>query len=104
MRQLPHPSPQEIALPAVLAALSDPVRLAIVARLARRFGEHGWGDFADLGVAPATLSHHMKTLRLAGVIAHRKEGTSCYVSLRPDLDRALPGLLPPILKLAPKRR
>jgi DNA-binding transcriptional ArsR family regulator len=102
-RQLPHPTPREITLTGVLSALSDPVRLAIVARLAKRPGEHHWNDFADLGVAPSTLSHHMKTLRLAGLIHHRKSGTRCHVSLRPDLDAALPNLLPTVLTLLPKR-
>lgn len=103
MRQLPHPTPREITLTSVLAALSDPVRLAIVARLARRPGEHNWNDFADLGVAPSTLSHHMKTLRLAGLIHHRKCGTRCHVSLRGDLDTTLPDLLPTVLNLLPQR-
>jgi DNA-binding transcriptional ArsR family regulator len=101
-RQLPHPPRSEITLTTVLAALSDPVRLAIVARLAKRPGEHNWNDFADLGVAPSTLSHHMKTLRLAGLIHHRKAGTRCHVSLRPDLDETLPNLLPTVLTLLPK--
>jgi DNA-binding transcriptional ArsR family regulator len=104
MRQLTHPTRAQITLTGVLAALSDPVRLAIVSRLAKTPGEHNWNDFADLGVAPSTLSHHMKTLRHAGVINHRKVGTRCHVALRPDLDHALPGLLPPILKLAPARK
>jgi DNA-binding transcriptional ArsR family regulator len=104
MRQLPHPTPEEITLTAVLAALSDPVRLAIVARLARRPGEHNWNDFADLGVAPSTLSHHMKTLRLAGLIRHRKAGTRCHVALRGDLDTRFPKLIPTILTQARKEK
>jgi DNA-binding transcriptional ArsR family regulator len=99
MRQLPRPKIEETTLCGVLAALSDPVRLAIVGRLADGV-ERGWGDF-DVDVCPSTLSHHMKTLRLAGVIDHRKDGTRCFVSLRPDLERRFPGLLACILKLAP---
>jgi DNA-binding transcriptional ArsR family regulator len=99
MRQLSHPKIEEMTLCGVLAALSDPVRLAIVGRLAGG-GEHGWGDF-DVDVCPSTLSHHMKTLRLAGVIAHRKDGTRCFVSLRPDLERRFPGLLACVLKFVP---
>src|SRR5581483_6678931 len=38
--------------------------------------------------------------RLAGVIRHRKEGTRCYVVLRPELERTFPGLLAWILKFA----
>jgi DNA-binding transcriptional ArsR family regulator len=104
MRQLPHPTRAQITLTTVLAALSDPVRLAIVSRLAKTPGERHWNDFADLGVAPSTLSHHMKTLRLAGVIHHRKCGTRCHVALRPDLGRRFPDLLPAILKCTPTPR
>ena len=74
MRQLPHPKIEEATLCGVLAALSDPVRLAIVGRLADG-AEHGWGEF-DVDVCPSTLSHHVKTLRLAGVIAKRAIASS----------------------------
>lgn len=97
MRQLRHPRTEEITLTGVLAALSDPVRLGIVSSLANTASERAWGDF-EVGVCASTLSHHMKALRLAGVIDHRKDGTRCYVALRPDLERVFPGLLGCILK------
>jgi DNA-binding transcriptional ArsR family regulator len=100
MRQLRHPKVEEITLTGVLAALSDPVRLSIVAALAKSGGERAWGDF-DVGVCASTLSHHMKTLRTAGVIDHRKDGTRCFVSLRADLERVFPGLLGSILECVP---
>jgi DNA-binding transcriptional ArsR family regulator len=104
MRQLPHPGAEEMTLTGVLAALSDPVRLEIVSTLANIEGERAWGEF-DVGVCASTLSHHMKVLRLAGVIDHRKDGTRCFVSLRSDLDRVFPGLLECILKFtAPAER
>lgn len=99
MRQLRHPETGEITLAGVLAALSDPVRLRIVATLAEMGAERAWGDF-DVAVGASTLSHHMKALRLAGVITHRKEGTRCFVSLRRDLEDTFPGLLACILKYA----
>jgi DNA-binding transcriptional ArsR family regulator len=95
-KQLAHPSPQEITLARVLQALSDPVRLAVVADLAES-DERGSSEF-DCGVAESTLSHHLKVLRLAGVIVHRKEGTRCFVALRPELEHAFPGLLATILR------
>src|ERR1700674_4334573 len=91
MRQYRHPREDEITLTKVLAALSDPVRLSIVCALARN-GERGWSGF-DACVSNSTLSHHMKVLRQAGVITSRGDGTRCYVSLRPELERAFPGLL-----------
>jgi DNA-binding transcriptional ArsR family regulator len=99
MRQLRHPKVEEITLTGVLAALSDPVRLSIVSALASSGGERAWGDF-DVDVCASTLSHHLKTLRTAGVIDHRQDGTRCFVSLRPDLDRVFPGLLRCILDFA----
>lgn len=99
MRQLRHPEAGETTLEGVLGALSDPVRLRIVATLAESGAERPWGDF-DVNVGASTLSHHMKALRLAGVIVHRKEGTRCFVSLRPELEETFPGLLACILKFA----
>jgi DNA-binding transcriptional ArsR family regulator len=96
-RQLEHPPPGEITLARVLHALSDPVRLSVVADLAADGTERGSSEF-ECGVAESTLSHHLKVLRLAGVIRHRKEGTRCFVALRPELEEALPGLLAAILK------
>lgn len=100
MRQHPHPSAAEITLTRVLAALSDPVRLEIVATL-QQHGERGSTEFG-CEVAGSTLSHHIRQLREAGVLQHRKEGTRCFVSLRPELARRFPGLLDSVLRFAPK--
>jgi DNA-binding transcriptional ArsR family regulator len=85
-KQLPHPGADQITLTGVLAALSDPIRLAIVATLART-GERGWSEF-ELPVCKSTLSHHIKVLREAGIIQHRKDGTRCWITLRDELERA----------------
>ena len=95
MKQHPHPAPDMITITGVLAALADPVRLEIVASL--REGERGSSGF-DCSVSNSTLSHHIRTLREAGIIVHRKEGTRCFVSLRPDLETAFPGLLASVLR------
>lgn len=100
-RQLSHPRPREITLARVLHALSDPVRLSVVADLACG-KERGSSEFA-CGVANSTLSHHLKVLRLAGVINHRKEGTRCFVTLRPELETSFPGLLASILKFGKRK-
>jgi DNA-binding transcriptional ArsR family regulator len=99
MGKLPHPTASQISLTRVLAALGDKTRLSIISILALRKNEVRWGDFEDeFHVGKATLSHHMKTLRLAGLIEHRKEGTRCFVSLRKDIDKNFPGLLRSILR------
>ena len=99
MKQQLYPAPDEMTLTTVLAALSDPVRLSIVSALAR--GERGSSDF-DCDVSGSTLSHHIKALREAGILFHRKEGTRCFVSLRPEFEAAFPGLLASVLRFLPE--
>ncbi|MEU6716042.1 helix-turn-helix transcriptional regulator [Nonomuraea sp. NPDC046802] len=98
MRLLPHPATEDIELTEVLRALSDPVRLEIVARLSVA-GEMTCtvaGD--DLGVHKSTASHHYRTLREAGVVITKQEGRLKYMSLRrDDLQARFPGLLDSIL-------
>jgi DNA-binding transcriptional ArsR family regulator len=98
-RSIPHPRRDEIELAAVLHALSEPVRLRIVAGLARG-DERTCGSF-ELPVTKSTCTHHFKVLREAGVIRQRAEGTTRVNSLRrEDLDARFPGLLATILDAA----
>jgi DNA-binding transcriptional ArsR family regulator len=99
MRFHEHPDVGEITLTAVLSALADPLRLGVVCLLADG-GERQWGEL-DVPVSKSTLSHHLKTLRSAGVTRTRDEGTRCYVSLRAeDLDARFPGLLASVVRAA----
>jgi DNA-binding transcriptional ArsR family regulator len=80
----------------VLHALSDPARLQIVRQLAVR-DECTCGTF-HLGLSKATLSHHFRVLREAGVVRTRPEGRTRMLSLRKDeLDDRFPGLLDAVL-------
>jgi DNA-binding transcriptional ArsR family regulator len=91
-KMLEMPAREEIGLPEVLHALSDPVRLEIVRMLARD-GERACGTL-ELPIADSTRSHHLRILREAGVTATRAVGTQRLVSLRrDDLDKRFPGLL-----------
>ena len=102
MKPLHHPQTDDLALETVLGALSDPGRLAIVAQLAAS-GELACRDL-DIGVAPSTASHHCKTLREAGVVRTRAQGTERLMTLRrEDLDARFPGLLTAILEAIPPR-
>jgi DNA-binding transcriptional ArsR family regulator len=97
MRNLHHPRVDEVSLPDVLHALSDPVRLQIVRALAER-EEQSCSD-VEASVSKSTLSHHFKVLREAGVTHTRVNGTHRYVSLRRDeLEARFPGLLLSVLE------
>ena len=96
---LQHPRRDELELPAILHALSDPVRLRIVAGLARG-GERTCGSF-ELPVTKSTCTHHFRVLREAGVIRQRAEGNRRVNTLRRDaLDARFPGVLDSILDAA----
>ena len=71
---LPHPSPDQITLPAVLAALGDETRLAIVGCLARCHAPDGMvcGQFGGL-TSKTNLTYHVAKLREAGVVTVRPE-------------------------------
>jgi DNA-binding transcriptional ArsR family regulator len=94
------PDTAELTLPAVLFALSDPVRLEIVRQLA------GWHEGAQplvcASVGPempkSTRSHHLKVLREAGVSYSKASGRERQLYLRrEDLDARWPGLLDAVL-------
>ncbi len=61
-------------------ALAHPARLRIVAML--RSGELCVCQITEvLGLAPSTVSAHLKELRLAGVVTERREGRWVHVRL-----------------------
>jgi DNA-binding transcriptional ArsR family regulator len=98
--KIAHPPRAEIELGAVLHALSDPVRLQIVAGLAGADGARTCGSF-DVPVTKSTCTHHFKVLREAGVIQQRQEGAARLNTLRrDDLEARFPGLLATILQAA----
>jgi DNA-binding transcriptional ArsR family regulator len=94
---IPQPARADIQLAAVLHALSDPVRLRIVAGLAGGAAERSCSSF-ELPVTKSTCTYHFKVLREAGVITQRQAGTARLNTLRrDDLDARFPGLLDTIL-------
>jgi DNA-binding transcriptional ArsR family regulator len=101
MRILPQPEVGQFDLASVLEALSDPTRLAIVARLAvGRPTETPCGGFLNLG-SKTNLAYHFAKLRAAGVVSTRAEGTRRLMSLRrADLDARFPGLLDAVIACA----
>ncbi|MCJ2186227.1 ArsR/SmtB family transcription factor [Novosphingobium beihaiensis] len=95
-RTYAHPDPEDVKLPRVLFALSDPVRLEMVRILADREAVNS----LDLGpgMPKSTVTHHTRILREAGVTNTRPEGRNCWISLRRDvLDVKFPGLVDVVL-------
>jgi DNA-binding transcriptional ArsR family regulator len=89
-----HTHPRDVPVRAVLAALADPIRLAIVRELA---ASPDWsracGSF-DVPVGKAGLTHHFAALRDAGLIEQRDEGARRANRLRrAEIDARFPGLL-----------
>jgi DNA-binding transcriptional ArsR family regulator len=62
--------------------------------------EHVPSEF-DVDIAQSTLSHHVKTLRYAGIIDARQDVTCCLLSLRPELAERFPGLADAVLAQEP---
>ena len=84
-------------LATILHALSDPIRLRIVAQLSDG-QEYTCGSF-DLPVAKSTCSHHFRVLREAGVVAQRIDGKCRFNRIRVDeLEQRFPGLLDAVLQ------
>jgi DNA-binding transcriptional ArsR family regulator len=95
---LHHPTRDELELPGVLHALSDPQRLRIVRVLSADATPRACGAF-DVDVTKSTCTHHFRVLREAGVIEQRARGTARLNSLRrEDLDARFPGLLDAVLE------
>jgi DNA-binding transcriptional ArsR family regulator len=95
--KLHHPERDQIELPSVLHALSDPQRLEIVRRVAGSEKPCACGSI-KLGVAKSTMTHHFRVLRESGVIRQKRVGTSKLTELRrEDLDARFPGLIDAVL-------
>ncbi|MEU9087261.1 helix-turn-helix domain-containing protein [Streptomyces sp. NPDC048357] len=80
----------------MLHALGDPVRLALVRRMAEGGESACSPDGVD--VPRSTLSNHWRILREAGITQTRRAGKARLMTLRrADLDARFPGLLAAVL-------
>ena len=99
MKILQHPHVDDIQLSSVLHALSDPIRLQIIQDIAAQ-GERACNSF-EVPVAKSTMTHHIRTLREAGIVHVRVQGTQHLVALRAEeLNQRFPGVLSSILDAA----
>ncbi len=96
MRAFKHPSLASVSLAQVLYALSDPLRLEIVRKLAAE-GETPCSAL-QCDRPKSSMSHHFRVLRESGVVFTRHEGvTHLNTVRREELDKRFPGLLKAIL-------
>ena len=92
-----HPARDDIRLENVLAALGNPLRLAVVQVIAHA-GEHHCNAILPQ-VSKSTMTHHYRVLRDSGVARQSHVGREYKLSLRrEDLDARFPGLLDAILE------
>lgn len=88
------------ALPQLLAALQDPIRLEMVRRL-HDLGEPVKCAALYEGINKSTATHHFNILRDAGLIERVVGEGHIYQRLRArDVDAAMPGLLDAIMEHA----
>ncbi|BCJ46067.1 transcriptional regulator [Actinoplanes ianthinogenes] len=89
------PAPTAAALAPAFKALGDPIRLQLMSMIASAPG----GEACVCDLTPAfevsgpTISHHLKTLREAGLVDAERRGSWVYYRARPGLMRQLATLL-----------
>ncbi|MFV2114757.1 ArsR/SmtB family transcription factor [Micromonospora sp. LOL_025] len=89
------PAETAAALAPAFKALGDPVRLQLMSMIASAEG----GEACVCDLTPAfdltgpTISHHLKTLREAGLVDAERRGTWVYYRARPAILRRLAALL-----------
>ncbi|MFC9245987.1 ArsR/SmtB family transcription factor [Streptomyces sp. NPDC057136] len=90
-----HPAVEEIELGKVLSALADPLRRRVVRELALApDGTARTCSSFALPVSKATVTHHFRTLREAGLVRQVNRGNSRMAGLRrSEIEACFPGLL-----------
>jgi ArsR family transcriptional regulator len=70
-------------------ALADPKRFEMLQRIAKANEAPSCSSVCGwLGLAPATVSHHLKELESAGLVDVERDGKFAYISLRRDVLKA----------------
>ena len=96
MESLPTISPMG-TLQDVLEALSDPVRLEMVRRMAAAGAPVACADLYE-SVSKSTASHHFKVLRESGMTERLTIGGQTHQRLRlDDLEASFPGVVSSIV-------
>ena len=101
MRPLFHPAIEDVPPAAILHALSDPNRAAILVNIMKEGGAKPCSSVAALGdrvIPKSSLSVHFKILREAGLIRSERHGVEMHNTLRlSEVNARFPGLLGAII-------
>ena len=101
-RPLTHPHMRDFTVAAILHALSDPARLAIVCELMRSADRMNCTETTQRlkqPMAKSTCSQHYRILREAGVISSERIGVDLTSRVREaELETRFPGLLHSIIE------
>ena len=99
MRQIKHPTLDQVELTDIMYALSDPGRVEIVRRLVEEDRAMTCGEL-DLDRPKSSMSHHFKILRDAGLVETSVKGTEHFNTLRSaEIEKRFPGLLDAIIRI-----
>ncbi|WP_036303666.1 ArsR/SmtB family transcription factor [Methylotenera sp. L2L1] len=102
MRQIKHPTIEQVELTDIMYALADPTRLEIIALLAKAGRKLTCGEI-NLNRPKSSMSHHFKILRGAGLVQTLIEGTEHMNSLRlEEIEQKYPGVLNAVLRVVTK--
>ena len=69
---------------AVMRALADPTRRAVFEQVARRGEVNVAALTRASGVSQGAVSQHLKSLKLAGLVAERPQGRNVFYRATPD--------------------
>lgn len=101
MRHLFHPAIEDVPPEAILHALSDPNRAAILAKILTTGRLDACTSVAELGdrvIPKSSLSNHFKVLRDAGLIRSERHGVEMRNHSRfAEVDARFPGLVAAII-------
>ena len=81
MRPLNHPGMNDVTVEGILHALSDPVRMQILADIVRADYPQCCSNFLNVNnktLPKSTLSQHFKILREAGLIRSERKGVELH--------------------------
>ena len=98
-RTLPQPAVDSFDLTSMLAALADPVRLSLMRALYQKVEPIDCSVVSSaVDLTPATVSHHWRVLREAGLTVTTLTGRVRSIKIRYDeVETRFPGLLDAVL-------